>query len=444
MEIVKRRDRETIEWQAVCEQYREAKSAGWDGITERGHPLEKWVQKQRTLHHQGRLQDWKRKALREAHFDFVAPRNSAVKTNEQYAHELVAFYLQHGHWSPTQTVGGAGLTKWWKKMHDSGGKVGIVSQSSESAMAAAKILRERIPGFTFCAPGKSDINRSRGLSFNGFAKEEAKKKSRKGWHQDPAVQAALRHGDATHKLARRISVAHWSSDVEMPIYQLIERTAMFSQSVAVDVWEGDDIRRYWLVDVGTSPQGLISLDLEGPEDTGKRNILVAPSSVGPCAYGADGGRFETNMRSTSGERVRLSYDVFLADKTTRLRSEPLEYDPVLRVHMPPVDWRVWVKRRARERRHTAKTTSNLYFNYRLRELKRYVVEQRELNGSAYVPHLTWKDGNYHYKFIEHVLLKRRQGKFKFSHAERLLAVPVTWGQEHLLLCDLLGKVVEWR
>lgn len=440
MDSKKRSERETIEWKAVCAQYKAAKEAGWDGVTQRGHPLEQWVQKQRRLHKLGRLQDWKRQALREAKFDFASPRQQATTTNEQYAHELVAFFLQRGHWSPTQTVGGAGLTKWWKRMSESGGKVGIVSQSTESAQEATRILRERIPGFSFYSPTKSQINQSRGLSFNGFAKEAPTT----SWERDPDLNGARRYGHITQQMARSTSLAYWSSTGEMPVYQVIERAALFSQAVSVDVADGSSSSRHWLVDISCVSEGSIVMHVEDAENQRPNTIVVDMTTVGKCEYSSDGGRFETRMRSRAGEWLRLSYDAFLADQTVRLDTDRLAYDPVLRVLTPVVNWEAWLEGHGPNRRHTAQTTSNRDFNKRLGDLQRFVQEEREKKGASYVPHLTWKDSFYHYKFIEHVVLKRREGKFKFSHAERLMPVPATWGKDQVPLHDLLGKFVEWH
>lgn len=440
MDSMKRTERETIEWKAVCAQYKAARDAGWDGVTERGHPLEQWVHKQRRLHKIGRLQDWKRQALREARFDFVSPRQQATTTNEQYAHELVAFYLQHGHWSPTQTVGGAGLTKWWKKMSETGGRVGILSQSTESAQEAARILRERIPGFSFRPPSKAQINQSRGLSFNGFAKEAPATR----WERDPDVNGARRYGDITRQMARETSVAYWSAAGEMPVYQIIERAAMFSQAVSVDVADGAESTRFWLVGVSETAQGNITLRLEEDQTQRARTLVVDMASMEKCEYTSDGSRFAARMRGMAGEWLRLSYDAFLADQTVRLDTDRLAYNPILRVLTPAVNWEAWLEGHGPNRRHTAQTTSNRDFNKRLRDLQRFVQEEREKFGSGHVPHLGWKDAFYHYKFIEHVVLKRREGKFKFSHAERLAVVPVTWGKDGTPLHDIIGTVVEWH
>lgn len=108
-----RPQRELQDWVHHLHDYRQLKeSTDWDGMTPRGHPLEKWVQKQRTLYNQGKLMAWKKRMLEDAGFDFVAPRTAKVPTDVDYAHQLVAFYKEHGHYAPTQTVGGAGLTKW--------------------------------------------------------------------------------------------------------------------------------------------------------------------------------------------------------------------------------------------------------------------------------------------------------------------------------------------
>lgn len=109
-----------------------------------------------------------------------------------------------------------------------------------------------------------------------------------------------------------------------------------------------------------------------------------------------------------------------------------------------MNWEAWLEGHGPNRRHTAQTTSNRDFNKRLRDLQRFVQEEREKFGSGHVPHLGWKDAFYHYKFIEHVVLKRREGKFKFSHAERLAVVPVTWGKDGTPLHDIIGTVVEWH
>lgn len=440
MEGLKRTERETIEWKAICAQYAAAKEAGWDGITERGHPLEQWVHKQLRLHKIGRLQEWKRPALREAKFDFVAPRKGAETTNEQYAHELVAFYLEHGHWAPTQTVGGAGLTKWWNRMCASGGMMGSASQSSESAQEAAKILRERIPGFSFRGPAKAQINRSRGLSFNGFAK----KAPTTLWERDPDVLAARRYGRITQKLASGVSPEYWCTSGEMPVYQLIERAAMFCQAVCVELSGDEADTRHWLVAMSHEGEDGLYLRIEQEQTLRQTTIRVDMQTIGSCGYSSDGGRFETTVQGIAGERLRLSYDAFLADQTVRLDADRLEYDLALRVLTPSVNWDEWLEGRGPERRHTALTTSNRDFNKRMADLQRFIYEARAKHGPDYVPHLSWKNEFEHYKFIEHMVLKRREGKLKFSHAERLMAVPATWGKNVTPLHEIIGRYIEWH
>jgi hypothetical protein len=440
MDSKKRTERETIEWQAVCAQYKAARDAGWDGVIERGHPLEQWVHKQRRLHKMGRLLDWKRQALREANFDFVSPRQQATTTNEQYAHQLVAFFLKEGHWSPTQTAGGAGLTKWWKAMSESGGRVGVISQSTESAQEAARILRERIPGFSFRTPTKAQINRSRGLSFNGFAKTAPTTI----WERDPDVLAARRYGRITQQLALGVCPSYWCTSGDMPVYQIIERASMFCQAVSVEVSGGEAATRHWLVAVSHEGEDGLYLRIEDEQTQRPRTILVDLQTLGSSGYSSDGGRFETCVRGKGGERLRLSYDAFLADQTVRLDTDRLDYDPALRVLTPNVNWEEWLEGRGPERRHTALTTSNRDFNKRMGELQRFIYEARAMHGPAYVPHLSWKNEFSHYKFIEHMVLKRREGKLKFSHAERLMAIPATWGKNETPLHDIVGRFIEWH
>lgn len=440
MTTLKRAEVETIEWNAVCKQYKEAKEAGWDGMTERGHPLEQWVQKQRTLHSQGRLQDWKRKALRDAKFDFVAPRNNATPSNEQYAHELVAFYLKHGHWSPTQTFGGAGLTKWWTKMRISGGRVGILSQSSESAQAATKILRERIPGFSFRTAAKSEVNRSAVLSFNGFAKEAPATI----WDQDPNVLGARRYGALTREMSKSLELEKWKQADGLAVCEVVSRAAMFSQAVAVDIAGGESIARYWLVSVSTPTGKGITLSVQDATTLESRTLVVELGTIRRSGYSPDGGRYETSMQSPAGLAIRLSYDAYLADQTANLDTDRLGDEVALRILTPQVNWEEWLEGRGPERRHNAKTTSNRTFNDKVGKLLKFVFEERSFNGAAYVPHISWANEFVHYKFIEHVVLKRREGKLKFSHAERLMAVPVTWGKDETALHDIVGRVIEWH
>jgi len=187
------------------------------------------------------------------------------------------------------------------------------------------------------------------------------------------------------------------------------------------------------------------LRIEDEQTQRPRTILVDLQTLGSSGYSSDR-RSDSRPACAGkvGERLRLSYDAFLADQTVRLDTDRLDYDPALRVLTPNVNWEEWLEGRGPERRHTALTTSNRDFNKRMGELQRFIYEARAMHGPAYVPHLSWKNEFSHYKFIEHMVLKRREGKLKFSHAERLMAIPATWGKNETPLHDIVGRFIEWH
>lgn len=163
-------------------------------------------------------------------------------------------------------------------------------------------------------------------------------------------------------------------------------------------------------------------------------------------YSSDGGLFELRLRSTTRSLfVCLDYDVFLADQTHR-GAHFFDYDEARSPcwPKPKFDWDQFVSGLGPTRLLNARTTANAAFERSLRALMEHVARHRPAGPVARglfrspLVHITWGEDRAHYKFIEHMLLKARQGVVQPSHFERLCMVAATWGTDRVPLSALLG------
>lgn len=421
---------ETQAWLSALERYRALKASGWNGVTPRGHELEKWVQKQRTLHNQKRLQEWKRAALRAADFDFISPRADQTPADQDHARALVAFYREHGHYSPTQTHGGAALTKWWTKFRASSGVQGLLSGTREDAQEALRILQAGIPDFTFDAPCKSEINESQGLSFNGYS---------------PAPQAVrqppedlllhLRKSPRSQALDRNFPLlVCWDSNEVLR--DLVRRAALFGQVLRVGVH--DNARRlrrsYWLTDLkGSDEGGALCHACPWPSQDDEPHEIFLPRPTAPVArYFGKGSGYGAWFGDTL-----VWYDVALADQASVI-------EPARNIRAGPKAYRVrsnrWVVTSLIEgtcRRMSSETTANERFQLNLEQLRSWASKHSGLGR----PHVVWTPKNPLFKFLEHMVRKTDSGKMSFSHAEQLAEIDATWGKDRRSLADLFGNVL---
>lgn len=432
----KRVKAETSAWFSCLERYKELKEEGWDGMTPRGHELEKWVQKQRTLARQGKLMPWKRALLEEAKFNLQAPRNASTPTDQEYANMLVAFYKENGHCAPTQTFGGAGLTKWWTKFKASGGRAGLVSGSAASAQDAVRILDAALPPGYFAAETKSVINIQQGLTFNGFIPN---------CDRAPTIAEDLQvHLDLSPRyslLLQKVREQTRFRNTYLSLSSLLQRAELFSQALRVDFSDSPDAA--WLVDIEFLDEG----DIDIARCTFMSNLLSKSTYSRhihirrtPTGYLDQGSRYGAVYSDTSGALALFSYDALLADQTSRLLPPALQpefFEGRGIAATVTFDDDAMDKLIAHaDRRMSAATTANIHFQTNFQELRVWV----EQFNPERTPHIVWAKPSPRFKFIEHMNRKFNEGSLGFSHAEQLRTVYATWGRDRRTLNDLFGPI----
>ena len=144
----------------------------WDGRTSdiipNNHALQCWVSRQRKHYKNGSLQPWKLEILKSIDFPFESATAQKRLTNLDYAKRLVEFFKLNGHYAPTITIGGAGLTKWVYNMRLSGGAIGLRGRLAGPVGPAMSHLRTHIDGFAWSNTCKAEVNQSQGKTFNGY------------------------------------------------------------------------------------------------------------------------------------------------------------------------------------------------------------------------------------------------------------------------------------
>lgn len=432
-----RPQRELQDWVHHLHDYRQLKeSTDWDGMTPRGHPLEKWVQKQRTLYNQGKLMAWKKRMLEDAGFDFVAPRTAKVPTDVDYAHQLVAFYKEHGHYAPTQTVGGAGLTKWWTEFRQSKGARGLASGDSTSAREARKVLKKQIPGFSFDAPTKAEINRASGRSFNGFLPAQ----------RTPPVDLMIhaRMHETPRSLWNSYNSITGQTGELGALRTLLRRADLFGQVLRVDVDCNDGVKQGWLT--GLDVQMLDAMHAVTCMVSPRPQAITAiPLTLTDChrselVYLASGSRCGALFTDTEGRQIVISYDAVLADQSSCLAITSTSFKRVgsCAYQLTPQPWVLQDLLEGRARRLTHLTTANKRFYDNLNVL----VDWTDQAKGAGTPHVVWNsERNSLFKFLEHMVRKMEQGLMNFSHTEQLRQVDATWGRDLRALSDMFGPIL---
>jgi hypothetical protein len=139
---------------------------GWNPRKKVGKESRMWIDKQRKLHKLGKLMEWKRRVLERVEFPFSPQKE--VATNMGHAARLVKFYEEYGHYAPTMSYGGGALTHWVCELRETDGRVGIISDTPESAKEAIEYLKKNIRGFDMSLTVKETFNKLHGLTHNGY------------------------------------------------------------------------------------------------------------------------------------------------------------------------------------------------------------------------------------------------------------------------------------
>lgn len=414
---------ETKAWLASLERYTQLKSVGWNGITPRGHELEKWVQKQRTLHHQAKLLPWKKAALDKAGFAFVAPRKSMTPSDQDHARNLVVFFQLHGHYAPTQTDGGAALTKWWGRFRDTNGQSGLTTGSKESALEALQILKSGIPEFAFDGASKSHFNESKGLTFNGFTPKQPTHEI----DADLLIHSNMKR--LPQLLLERVSSTEKSAGAVSVITKMLRRAALFGQVLRVEIREGGDTDHSWLVDIELFKRDGVdrirTTVSSNPVDVNDIYSSLILSDTTLIGYYDNRSRYGCISTDHLGRQVIISYDAILGDQMSSLTKRKSKLMPSTVYMVKPRPLAIQSLIDGHRRRMSATTTAHIQF---LRNMNDLISRIKAHGKNAGLVHLKWNDKGYAYKFMEHMIRKSRDMSLSFSHAEQLHAINVTWGE----------------
>lgn len=427
---------ETKAWLASLERYTQLKSVGWNGITPRGHELEKWVQKQRTLHHQAKLLPWKKAALDKAGFAFVAPRKSMTPSDQDHARNLVVFFQLHGHYAPTQTDGGAALTKWWGRFRDTNGQSGLTTGSKESALEALQILKSGIPEFAFDGASKSHFNESKGLTFNGFTPKQPTHEI----DADLLIHSNMKR--LPQLLLERVSSTEKSAGAVSVITKMLRRAALFGQVLRVEIREGGDTDHSWLVDIELFKRDGVdrirTTVSSNPVDVNDIYSSLILSDTTLIGYYDNRSRYGCISTDHLGRQVIISYDAILGDQMSSLTKRKSKLMPSTVYMVKPRPLAIQSLIDGHRRRMSATTTAHIQF---LRNMNDLISRIKAHGKNAGLVHLKWNDKGYAYKFMEHMIRKSRDMSLSFSHAEQLHAINVTWGKERIQCADLFGPIL---
>ena len=376
-----------------------------DVITD-DHPMQDWVTRQRKLHKTAKLMAWKRQMLDAIGFPYVSSRAALTPTNLEYAAQLVAFYKEHGHYSPTITIGGAGLT----------------------------LLKSQIAGFDFERIGKTEVNLACGLTANGY-RHACLARWEVPWN--PVMLRVI--------FAQRypVDMQRCFQSVPVALMDICARAAFYEQALRVTVSLGA-AKEVWGL------RGVVgdTLSLSRPKEVNEQtdsDCTVTLTSIGVGRYNTDKGHFELPCRDVAGRSILLDYDYCLADRIHRFHHPmylPNYVESVLLCEndCKLVDWAAWEDGSARPERFVGpQSTANVTFEKNLVKLAESVAAVRRVHGAACKPNITWAAWGLNYKFIEHEVLRARQGDIPPSHVERLIALNVTWGMARLGLRDVLAQ-----
>lgn len=431
-----RQEKEDALWRDTFDQFKSVWSTRTNDQIERGHPQEFWAWKQRKKFRDGSLPDWRKDMLLSIGFPLDAARIKAQNDNMSHAKSLVDFFLHHGHCGPTITIGGGALTHWVRRMRDSNGRSGVVSDAPGSAEQANEYLKAHIPGFSWDDTFKSDYNESAGKTHNGYRPSLHLKHGSR-------AQEVIRRARASKLFRFRPGVMPYGDDDGAPIHNLLRKCAFYEQAARVRLPEDRAGDEWWLEGMEFSSDG------EGCDDTWYRmNFKLARAfdyqdttltierkefsclvawDVEDGTYSDDGALFFVNLFHPSGQPLMtLDMDVPLADQT-HPGAHPTQWFVQTWENTPPakVDWDLWSDRKTFPATcASSSTTANATFNENLNTLRDFLVEhQAHARNPVHVGfgHLKL------FKFLEHMNRKMSAGILPPSHRERLSELHFTWG-----------------
>jgi hypothetical protein len=369
----------------------------------------------------------------------------ASKSDLFFAHELVNFYQEHGHYAPTISSGGSDLTHWVRNMRKSNGTIGVYPEGGVYCSQALSILREKIPDFDLRLTIPLAANSSLGPSSSSSLMEASRLKGRKADIYDCARNSTLFELNASKFFLRMPKYDHDLPIVSLVLLKIAHRSLVFHQGLKAQysLHPDDPVQTWWTTGVVQSAhskrraEAPFSLNLRRACPVhGGFDEFETPEIVDLVAWGytPDASEYVVALKCRDESVVRLSYDALLADQS-HPHITPFELDRsfFLNNRKPaPFDWHEWLTSTYAPQRHSSNsTTCNRAFECNLQKLKDWLA----VNGNK---HLTWSGTGHLYKFIEHQLLKKSRGTMGFSHRERLASLEFTWGLQHHTAKQLFG------
>lgn len=166
------------------------------------------------------------------------------------------------------------------------------------------------------------------------------------------------------------------------------------------------------------------------------------SKVQRMGYSENGGEYCLELSMESGTRVLLDYDVCLADQTHRgARFDLFKTAWRLAGSFPArINWHLWQDGPPVPQLASVRSTANVAFERSFAKLQAEIARLREMDSEASAPYISWAAHREHYKFIEHLVLKCRQGVVQPSHIERVSAAGFRYGNE----ADAIDVVLEYQ
>lgn len=420
------------------------------------HPLAEWVLRQRKLFHSKKLMAWKLRLLTRFAFPFVSAPKQATPDNMDYAHQLCAFYVQHGHYAPTQTNGGKGLTRWSRLMRDSKGLAGMITEDALSAAAALSHLKREIPGFDLTNTIKRNINVNAGLSFNGFVKRTSEPVKR-GSRRCRDVMVRVVNAIAYPVAVTRLAPGSRQDEAAACLIDIVRRAAFYQQALRVSITNELDpccAGVWWLYATQATPVDQPSLSLTLRRTLANSHLTYEEIQTPPMeravsrGYANDGTLYTLTFQCSDGTRLQLDYDALLADQT-HVGACPLAYQEGRYAGgikaRRAINWAGWLSGEDRPAKLLGPlTTANAYFESNLYALRTWFEHESPVVNGRHTRQLDWSICGRHYKFVEHMILKARQGNIQTSHAERLIGLDFTWGSEHLPAREVLASTPYFR
>jgi len=448
-------DFRNLDWLHEFARFRDLWNERTSDLVGRQHPMEDWVVRQRKAYRIKSMPDWRADLFLSINFPLRAPRLEMAPTDLYYAQQLIDFERVYGHYAPTTSFGGTGLARWVRLMRESGGTSGLISGTSESAIAAARMLKAALPDFSWENTQKETHNLNAGLSFNGYAPSNFAKPGSRMLEVRNVALASLSF--PVHELVLPSLKVFGEQVGDGDIEDFCDRLAIFNQAPGISVLldgqaQEEGAQEWWVcgarfISGPSVAKPVLEISIAGLPSLQSRSVQQAVKTIRVSgasrwsAYDGMGAHFHIALR---GEDPRITavlrYDAVLADQThpactvDNIPGASENTDPSDRV-----DWALFTHKQTTPFRLMSPTTTahaTYTENWNRLNAELLARKSREPKVSC---HIGWGENIVLFKFLEHVVRKVRQGAFPLSHAERLCMLDFTWGEGKLSAHQMIHK-----